>query len=108
MDKTCLYFMDLFKELSYSFQDILEAWDRDPLEPFKMVKDIVEREYGTVYGVRVYGSYFKSQNMTAVIEYMIEHSHEITGVKIIHAENPAKALQNTMKLKDLGEDYFKT
>ncbi|MCD6368760.1 MAG: hypothetical protein J7L38_03070 [Thermoproteales archaeon] len=69
------------------------------MEPFKMIKDIVEREYRTVYEVRVYRSYFNPQNMTAVIKYMIEHSHGITGVKIIHTESPAKALTEYYEAK---------
>ena len=92
MGKTYPYFMDLFRELPYSFQNILEAWEQDPLKPFKMVKSIIEREYGIIHDVRFHGSYFNPSSMTVIIEYMVEHSRGTTGVKIIHAENPAKAL----------------
>ena len=92
MGKSFLFFVNLLRELPYSFQDILEAWDKSPLEPFEMVRDVVEQFLGKIFDIRVHGSYFNPENITVVIEYMVEHEHGITGVKIIHAESPVRAL----------------
>lgn len=94
--KTYLYMSDLFRPLPYSFSEILEVWEEDRMKPFELVRDLVEEELGKIRDVRLYGAYLDPESMTAVIEYMVDFRGEgrrgTHGVKIVHTENPQKAI----------------
>ena len=102
MTKTYFYLMDIFKKLPYDFQDILEAWEEDPMKLFEMIRSVVEDELGVIRDVRIYRSYFNPQNMTAVVEYIVKFKEGTVGVKIVHAENPAKALMEYYEAERVG------
>ena len=57
-----------------------------------MVEKLVEKHHKPVKNVRLYASYFDPRTMTAVIEYIVEFDTGTLSAKIVHANNPSKAL----------------
>ena len=106
-NKTYLYMSDIFRELSISFNEILEAWEEDRMNPFKLVRRSVEEELGNIIDVKLYGAYFNPEKMIAVIEYIVEFqgkgSSGVYGVKIVHAEYPELALIEYYKAEKEGK-----
>ncbi|RLE88563.1 MAG: hypothetical protein DRJ67_01660 [Thermoprotei archaeon] len=107
LSRTYLYIGDLFKPLPLSFSEILEAWEEDVMKPFELVRGHVEEELGEVSGARLYGAYLNPETMTAVIEYMVDFEGEkvmgVYSVKIVHAENPQKAMMEYHKAEREGK-----
>lgn len=74
---------------------------------FEMIRSLVEDELGVIRGVRLYRSYFNSESMIAVVEYMVKFERGTVGVKIMHAENPAEALMEYYEKECTDSSYFK-
>jgi len=100
---TYLYMSDLFRPLPYNFGEILQAWEEDRMKPFELVRNLVEELGEEVRSVRLYGAYFDPKTMTAVIEYMVDFRRGTYGVKIVHAENPRKAIMEYYRVEREGK-----
>lgn len=102
-----LYFSDIFDVLPYGFEELVEAWEHDPLCLFGFVRDRVERELGIVKGVRHYGTFIDLESMIFVVEYMVDYEGEgasgTVGVKIIYADNPQVALMKYYEAEKKGK-----
>ncbi|GEM_PF-767833 len=98
---------DIFKTLRISFSELLEAWEESKMKPFEFIRKSVEEELGEIRDVRFYGAYFNPEELTAVIEYMVDFqgrgSSGTYGVKIVHAEHPQIALLEYYKAEKRGE-----
>ena len=107
MKKAYLYFSDTFKLLPYSFEELVEAWERGPLNLFGLVRDRVECELGVIKGVRHYGTFLDLESMVFVVEYMVDYEGEgssgTIGVKIIYADNPQVALMKYYEAEKKGK-----
>jgi len=77
------------------------------MKPFELVRSLVEEELGEVRGVRLYGAHLDPESMTAVIEYMVDFRGEgrrgAHGMKIVHAENPRKAIMEYYRAEREGK-----
>ena len=95
--------MDLFKSLNITLDKLIEMFEKDKLKPFELVKDFVEELIGKEYNVKFYAYYFNPQTMTLVIEYFINYPNGTVSLKIIHAKNPQKALQEYYEAEKKGK-----
>ena len=93
MSQIYAYFMDLFKPVNTNFDKLVEIFEEDELKPFELVRDFVEEYVDKDYEVKFYAYYFNPKTMTLVIEYFINYKNGTISLKIIHARNPQKALQ---------------
>ena len=90
--KTYLYVLDEIVPLDMGFAELLELWEDDGMKPFDKVRGLVEEKLGDIKEASFYAAYFDPEEMTAVIEYMVKCEIGRVGVKIVHAENPVKAV----------------
>ncbi|PLJ77112.1 hypothetical protein [Infirmifilum sp. SLHALR2] len=98
-----LYVGDVFKPLRLSLGEVLEAWERDRLALFELVKSDVERELGEVRGVRLLGAFLDPSSMTAVVEYLVGLAGGgECSVKVVHAEDPGRALMEYYRAEREG------
>jgi len=98
-----LYAGDVFRPLRLSLGELLEAWERDRLGLFELVRGEVERELGEVVGVRLLGAFLDPSSMTAVVEYVVELARGgETSVKVVHAEEPGRALMEYYRAEREG------
>ena len=105
--KAYLYFSDMYELLPYSFEKLVESWERGPLCLFSLVRDRVERELGVIKGVKHYGTFIDLKSMIFVVEYMVDYEGEgasgTVGVKIIYADNPQVALMKYYEAEKKGK-----
>ncbi len=88
--KVFVYLLDLFIPLNLSPEEVMGSFEKDPLKPFELVKDVVERELGEIKEVRFYNSYTSSNGF--LIEYLVDFRCSQASVKIICSEDPRKVL----------------
>ena len=93
--KVFLYLNDVFIKIHWSLSDILEAWERDHLKPFELIRGIVENELGEILDIRLHDTYLNFEKMILVLDYMVDfkslYARGTQGVKIIYAKNPREA-----------------
>jgi len=70
--RASLYLGDVFRLLQLSLGELLEAWERDRLGLFELVKSDVERGLGEVVSVRLQGAFLDPSTMMTVAEYVVE------------------------------------
>ncbi|PLJ77125.1 hypothetical protein [Infirmifilum sp. SLHALR2] len=98
-----LYVGDVFKPLQLSLDEFLEAWEGDKMALFELVRGEVERELGEVRGVRLLGAFLEPSSMTAVVEYLVELARGgEASVKLVHAEDPGRALMEYYRAEREG------
>ena len=85
-----IYVHDAFIPIDLTLDRMVELFEEGSL--FKAIEGVVEHYVGGVKGVRLYGSYFNPASGVAVVEYMVEAREGEVGVKVVYAEDPAKAL----------------
>lgn len=94
--KVFLYLNDVFIKIHWSLSDILEAWEKDHLKPFELIRGIVENELGEILDIRLHDTYLNFEKMILVLDYMVDfkslYARGTQGVKIIYAKNPREAL----------------
>jgi len=104
---TYVYLDDVFIGLPYSYNEIIEAFNIDKMKPFKLIEDLVKSRLGDILDVELYSSYFNPPSGVFVIEYFVrfegKSSSGRVGVKIIHAEDPSKALMEYYRAEKSGE-----
>ena len=98
---TYIYLFDRFHPVEMPLSKIAQAFEEDPLKPFALLRELVEEKTGGVKSVRFYGSYFNPSKQTAVLEYFVEVDEGTVGVKIVHADNPSRALMEYYKAERL-------
>lgn len=101
--KTYLYVLDEIIPVNIEFAELLEMWEEDRMKPFNKIKSLVEEKIGKVEDASHYAAYFDPGEMNAVIEYMVKCEIGRVGVKIVHAENPAKAIMEYLEAEKRGE-----
>ena len=105
--KVYVYVSDKIIPASIGFTELLEAWEKDELKPFELVRSAVEHALGRIRCVRLYGTYFNPKTMTAVIEYLVDfeelQSSGTTSVKIVHAKDPSKAIAEYYEAEKSGK-----
>jgi len=89
---TYLYFMDMFKPIDMDTDKLLKLAERDPLEIFNSIKEILE-DLGEIREVQVYNVFFDPKSLELVIEYIMKCSIGEVSVKLIHSNNPIKTLR---------------
>jgi len=73
-----------------SLKEILEAWERDRLGLFELVRGEVEGLLGE--GCKAAGPFLDPSSMTAVVEYLVElSSGGECSVKVVYADDPGRA-----------------
>lgn len=89
---TYLYFMDMFKPIDMDTDKLLELAERNPLEIFNSIKEILS-DLGEIREVQVYNIFFDPKSLELVIEYILKCSIGEISVKLIHSDNPVKTLE---------------
>ncbi|RLE86584.1 MAG: hypothetical protein DRJ67_06895 [Thermoprotei archaeon] len=75
-----------------SFGELIELWKRDPTRLFEILRPLVEEMLGPVKRVVEHATYFNPNGPVIVIEYMVEVEEGKVGIKILHGDDPVKAL----------------
>ena len=101
-----LYLDDKFILLPYSFEDVLDGFDRDIYQPYRLIENILKKKLGKILDVKPYASYIDPSKMEFLIEYMVRFENEKSsgkiGVKIIGSKNPARTLIEYYKAEKRG------
>ena len=102
-----VYLDDRFIELPYGFHDIVEFFNRDMFQPFRLIENLIRRSLGNILDVKLYASYFDPRKKMFIVEYMVRfedrsRSRRI-GIKIICAEDPRAALMEYYRAEKRGK-----
>ena len=84
--------MDTFKPIDMNIGELFELAERDPLEIFKSIKEILS-DLGEIRNVQVYNIFFDHNSLELVIEYIMKCSIGEVSVKLIHSNNPIITLR---------------
>jgi hypothetical protein len=84
--KTYVYYMDMFKPIDMDTDKMLELAERDPLEIFNSIKEILS-DLGEIREVQVYNIFFNPKSLELVIEYIMKRGIGEVSVKLIHSNN---------------------
>jgi len=101
-----LYLEDKFILLPYSFEDVLDGFNQDIYQPYRLIENILKKKLGKILDVKPYASYIDPSKMEFLIEYMVRFESEKSsgkiGVKILGSKNPAKTLIKYYKAEKRG------
>ena len=101
--RTYLYVLDQIVPVDIGFAELLEAWEEDKMKPLWLVRKKLEEKLGKIEETVHYAAYFNPENMIAVIEYTVKCDKGTVGAKIVHAENPSKAVMEYYRAEKRGE-----
>jgi len=100
MGRTYIYLLDTFRELGISFEELADKFEKDRSGLEELIRSLVEKDLERIKNIELYSSYFNPESLTAVIEYMVESDIGRVSVKVIHADSPARGLQEYYKAED--------
>ena len=90
--KTYVYYMDTFKPIDMDVDELLKLAERDPLEIFNSIKEILD-DLGEIKDVQVYNMFFNPKTLELIIEYIVHCNIGTVSIKIIYSDNPIEALR---------------
>jgi len=90
--------MDKFFPLEISFGELAELYDENPMKIFELIKSLVENVLGSkVEYAKLYKTFLDLKQGIALIEYIVNFEKGSISIKVVHAENPIKAIMEYYK-----------
>ena len=85
---TWVYVFDEFKPVDIDTDRLFELAEKNPMELFNAIRDVLEEYIKDIKDVRIHNIYFNKKTFELLIEYIVRCNLGEISAKLIYSKNP--------------------